>query len=78
MHTTLATLLLALAVTATLTSAEGPCDITGAANNPCVAAHSTVRGCVASGSGSGSGSGSDSDSDSDSDSGLDSGRPIPN
>ena len=25
------------------TSAEGPCDILGAAGNPCVAAHSTVR-----------------------------------
>ena len=24
-------------------AAEGPCDITGAAGNPCVAAHSTVR-----------------------------------
>lgn len=24
-------------------AAEAPCDITGAAGNPCVAAHSTVR-----------------------------------
>ena len=30
-------------VIAALAAAEGPCDITGAAGNPCVAAHSTVR-----------------------------------
>ena len=28
-------------------SAEGPCDITGKAGNPCVAAHSTVRALYA-------------------------------
>ena len=27
--------------------AEGPCDILGAAGNPCVAAHSTVRALYA-------------------------------
>ena len=27
----------------TYAAGEGPCDITGAAGNPCVAAHSTVR-----------------------------------
>lgn len=30
-------------VVTTAVGAEGPCDITGAAGNPCVAAHSTVR-----------------------------------
>ena len=28
-------------------AAEGPCDITGAAGNPCVAAHSTTRALYA-------------------------------
>jgi hypothetical protein len=28
-------------------AAEGPCDITGKAGNPCVAAHSTVRALYA-------------------------------
>ena len=35
--------LLALATLVALAAAEGPCDITGRAGNPCVAAHSTVR-----------------------------------
>ena len=37
---------LALAVLAAV-SAEGPCDVTGRAGNPCVAAHSTVRALFA-------------------------------
>ena len=37
------TLALLLQGTTSGTSAEGPCDILGAAGNPCVAAHSTVR-----------------------------------
>ena len=36
---------LALLVSTAL--AEGPCDILGAAGNPCVAAHSTVRALYA-------------------------------
>ena len=36
-------LMLLLQGTTSGTSAEGPCDILGAAGNPCVAAHSTVR-----------------------------------
>ena len=36
-------LTLAIAIVATVVSAEGPCDILQAAGNPCVAAHSTVR-----------------------------------
>ena len=36
-------LCLILGPTSALSSAEGPCDILGAAGNPCVAAHSTVR-----------------------------------
>ena len=32
-----------LALGATVSAREGPCDITGAAGNPCVAAHSTTR-----------------------------------
>lgn len=33
-------------------ASEGPCDITGAAGNPCVAAHSTVRALYSSFNGS--------------------------
>ena len=33
----------ALAASTAVAAAEGPCDITGKAGNPCVAAHSTVR-----------------------------------
>ena len=33
----------AILVASAAVAAEGPCDITGAAGNPCVAAHSTVR-----------------------------------
>ena len=36
-----------LVVGVAVVSAEGPCDITGAAGNPCVAAHSTVRALYA-------------------------------
>ena len=32
-----------LIVAASAVASEGPCDITGAAGNPCMAAHSTVR-----------------------------------
>ena len=35
--------MLVLASLASLAAAEGPCDILGAAGNPCVAAHSTTR-----------------------------------
>ena len=37
----------ALALVASAAAAEGPCDILGAAGNPCVAAHSTVRALFA-------------------------------
>jgi hypothetical protein len=39
--------IIALAAVAHASSAEGPCDITGKAGNPCVAAHSTVRALYA-------------------------------
>ncbi len=42
LRTTLIALTLSVAVAAT-----GPCDILGAAGNPCVAAHSTVRALFA-------------------------------
>ena len=38
---------LAAAALGAADAAEGPCDITGAAGNPCVAAHSTVRALYA-------------------------------
>eukprot|EP01049_Picozoa_sp_SAG25_P014183 SAG25_NODE_2425_length_1619_cov_1.704605_3_plen_215_part_00 len=38
-----ATVVLAAAAAGAAGPPEGPCDITGAAGNPCVAAHSTVR-----------------------------------
>ena len=41
----------ALAVLASAAAAEGPCDILGAAGNPCVAAHSSVRALFANYSG---------------------------
>ena len=41
-HVLLSLAMLAILV-ASAWGAEGPCDITGAAGNPCVAAHSTVR-----------------------------------
>ena len=40
---TCALLLHAFAAGALALSREGPCDITGAAGHPCVAAHSTTR-----------------------------------
>ena len=46
-HAMVAAVMLAGAVAA----AEGPCDILGAAGNPCVAAHSTVRALYANYSG---------------------------
>ena len=48
-HCTLALAILAVAAATAATSdaAEGPCDILGAAGNPCVAAHSTVRALYA-------------------------------
>ena len=48
-HCTLALAILAVAAAtaATADAAEGPCDILGAAGNPCVAAHSTVRALYA-------------------------------
>ena len=36
-----------IAALATVAAAAGPCDITGAAGNPCVAAHSTTRALYA-------------------------------
>ena len=38
---------LAAAAAATAAAAVGPCDITGKAGNPCVAAHSTTRALFA-------------------------------
>ena len=38
---------LCLAIYVSAASAAGPCDILAAANNPCVAAHSTVRSLYA-------------------------------
>jgi hypothetical protein len=46
-HTTMAMAALILALFVVGTAAEGPCDILGAAGNPCVAAHSTVRALYA-------------------------------
>ena len=47
--TTISTLLLlVLTRAAAAGSSQGPCDILGAAGNPCVAAHSTVRALYAS------------------------------
>ena len=37
----------ALAATSAAAAAEGPCDITGKAGNPCVAAHSMTRALYA-------------------------------
>ena len=44
MGSTTSWMLLQIALAA---AAEGPCDITGKAGNPCVAAHSTVRALYA-------------------------------
>ena len=40
-------LVLAIGAVVAIAAAEGPCDILGAAGNPCVAAHSTVRALYA-------------------------------